>query len=889
MSDTNGRRTLSFTLNGQACRASYTEDDSLMTVLRNGCDIVSPKNGCAPQGQCGCCTVMLDGKAVVSCVIDPQKAEGKEVWTLEGLPQKERDIFKESFVWAAGLQCGFCIPGIVMRAHWLIGKNPKPSREEIAKQLGPHLCRCTGYVKIIDAIELAAARLRGEAAPAFDWSGKIGSSLPKFEGGELALGERRYIDDLKVDGMLFGAVRLSDHPRALVKRIDVSKAKALPGVEAVATWRDVPGQRFQGLIYKDWPIFVAEGEETRYVGDVLAAVAAVDEQVARKAAALIEVEYEVREPITNPHQALEPRAPKLHGKGNLLSVSRFRRGNPDEAEKTSAHVVTETFQTQFIEHLFLEPESCLVLPPGAAPPIPPGLADGAGESHLARKWTLYSQGQGVFDDRRQVASAMGMKEDELEVVLVTNGGAFGGKEDLSIQAQTTLLARLTGKPVRLTLSREESIRLHPKRHPIEMTYTVGCDEKGRLTFVRARMIGDKGAYASVGSKVLERAAGHATSAYKVDHVDVEARAVYTNNPPCGAMRGFGANQAAFAMESCMDMLAEKVGIDGWDIRYLNALDVGDRFGTGQRLTASVGLKATLELVKDDYKRAKYAGIACGIKNCGIGNGVPEEGRARLTVSKDGKRVELLQGYTEMGQGLYTICMQIASTVTGLDPRVFVPVVNTSQMVDCGMTTASRATVFAGRAVQDAAEKLKADLDAHGGRLEALAGRSYEGTFAISYTTSLENETDEPVTHMGYSFATQVCILDEQGRIQKLIAAHDVGRVLNRKLLEGQLEGSIHMGLGFALTETLEVKDGRIVNGTLRKLGVLRASDMPELDIRFVEAPLPDGPYGAKGVGEIGLVPTAGAVANALYKFDGKRRTRLPMKDSPAAKAMSVGR
>ncbi len=864
---------LSFTLNGKPCQHSCPKGASLMDVLREDFDLVSAKNGCAPQGQCGCCTVMLDGKAVVSCVIDPAKAQGKEVWTLEGLPERERQIFKEAFVWSAGLQCGFCIPGIVMRAHWLIGKNPNPSREEIAKQLTPHLCRCTGYVKIIDAIEHAAARLRGEPPQDYDWSGKIGTSLPKFEGEQLALGERRFIEDMKVPGMLYGAVRLSDHPRAVVKRIDTAKAKALPGVRAVVTFRDVPGQRYQGLIYKDWPIFVAEGEETRYVGDMIAAVAADDERTAREAAELVEVDYEVRTPITSAEAALEPGAPKLHGKGNLLSTSKFARGDVAAAQKRSKHVVTETFDTQFIEHLFLEPESALAVP-----------RTGAGA-----RFTLYSQGQGVFDDRRQVASAMGLREEELEVVLVTNGGAFGGKEDLSIQAQTLLLSKVSGSPVRLTLTREQSIRVHPKRHPIKMTYTVGCDEKGVITFVRAKMIGDKGAYASVGSKVLERAAGHATSAYKVDHVDVEARAVYTNNPPCGAMRGFGANQAAFAMESCLDMLAEKVGIDGWDIRWLNALEEGDRFGTGQKLTASVGLKATLEKVKAQYKGAKFAGIACGIKNCGIGNGVPETGRARLTVTADGKQVLLRQGYTEMGQGLYTICIQVACEVTGLDPRTFVPSVDTKDPLDCGMTTASRATVFAGRAVQDAAQKLKAALDAKGGKLEALAGQSFDGLFAISYTTSLENTAVEPVTHMGYSFATQVCILDEKGKIQRFIAAHDVGRVLNPKLLEGQLEGSIHMGLGFALTESLIVEDGRITNGTLRKLGVLRAADMPQLEILFVEAPMPDGPYGAKGVGEIGLVPTAGAVANALYRFDGVRRTKLPMKDSPAAKAMSVGR
>ncbi len=437
--------------------------------------------------------------------------------------------------------------------------------------------------------------------------------------------------------MLHGAVLLSEHPRALVKRINTSKAKEIPGVVAVVTAADTPGQRHQGLIYNDWPMFVAEGEETRYVGDVIAAVAAVDRRTARRAAQAIEVGYEVREPITNPEDALKPEAPRLHKKGNLLSRSEIKRGDVDEALKNSTHVATHTFQTQFIEHMFLEPESSIAMPEGN------GLR-------------VYTQGQGV-------------PESDVFVALVSNGGAFGGKEDMSIQAQTALLAKVTGSPVKLTLSREESLRLHPKRHPIKMTYTVGCDADGRLTAVKADMIGDKGAYASVGSKVLERAAGHCTGPYQVDNVHVVSLAVYTNNPPCGAMRGFGANQAAFAIDSMIDILAEKVGIDGWEIRYLNALDVGGTFCTGQELDSSVGLKKTLEAVRDVYKSAKYAGIACGIKNVGIGNGMPEYGRAMLEVRDDGT-VGIYTGFTEMGQGLFTVLQQTACEETGLPPSVF---------------------------------------------------------------------------------------------------------------------------------------------------------------------------------------------------------------------------
>jgi xanthine dehydrogenase molybdenum-binding subunit len=480
-----------------------------------------------------------------------------------------------------------------------------------------------------------------------------------------------------------------------------------------------------------------------------------------------------------------------------------------------------------------------------------------------------------------------MAEEDVFVTLITNGGAFGGKEDMSIQAQTALLARVTGAPVKLTLSREESLRLHPKRHPIKMTYTVGCDAEGRLTAVKADMIGDKGAYASVGTKVLERAAGHCTGPYKIENVHVVSLAVYTNNPPCGAMRGFGANQAAFAIESMLDILAEKVGIDGWEMRYLNALDVGDRFCTGQVLEASVGLKKTLEAVKETYKNAKYAGIACGIKNVGIGNGLPEYGKAMLEIHADGT-ITIYTGFTEMGQGLFTILQQTACEETGLPPSVFNRVsADTKYDLNCGQTTASRATFLGCRAVQEAARKLKADLDRKQ-TLRDLAGRAYYGEVLIDDTDSLEAKSEKPKTHFAYGFATQVVILGDDGRVIKVVAAHDVGKVMNPALLEGQLEGSVHMGLGYALTEEFRVENGIPKTMTVNSQGLLRARHMPEVELILIEDKHPDGPYGAKGVGEIGLVPTAPAVAGALYRFDKIRRFALPMKDSPAARFIIRG-
>jgi len=869
-------QTVEFILNGKPQTAVIEDDASLMELLREQFGFISPKNGCAPQGQCGCCTVIVGDKAVASCAVPAKNIAGKHVLTLEGLSERERDIFAKAFVIAGGLQCGFCIPGIVIGAKHLLSHKPNPTREEIAQSLNNHICRCTGYVKILDAIELAAEVLRGGKLPHFNGSGKIGTSLPRYDGEKFVLGERPYIDDMKFPGMLCGALLFPPHPRIKVLRIDTSEAEKLEGVVSVLTAKDVPGERYQGLVYQDWPLFIAEGEETRYIGDILAAVAAVDKKTARKALELIRLEYEVLKPITSPEEALHPDAPKIHPNGNLLSKSIIKRGDVEEALKNSAFVATQTFTTQMVEHAFLEPESCIALPQGLS------------EVELQNRyndWILqvYSQGQGVFDDRKQIASFLGLPEEKVNVTLVSNGGAFGGKEDMSIQGQTALLAMVTQRPVKITLTREESIRLHPKRHPMKLTYTVGCDADGHITAVKARIVGDTGAYASVGSKVLERAAGHATGPYKVPNVDVESIAVYTNNLPCGAMRGFGANQAAFAIEGMMDTLAEKVGIDGWEMRWRNVVDIGDTFCTGQVFEKSVGIKKTLLAVKDIYYREKYAGIACGIKNVGIGNGVPEYGHALITVEPD-TSITIHTGYTEMGQGLFTLLTQFFCEVTGLEPKRVKIAVDTKYPTPCGMTTASRATVLAGRAVQIAAGKLKKDLD-EGRTLRDLIGKEYLGEFVIDYTTPLEAKADKPITHLTFGFATQVVILDEHGKLKKVVAAHDVGKVINRKQLEGQIEGAIHMGLGYALTEELKLKDCVPEKFTMRSLGILRAKDMPDVEVIFIEEKEPEGPFGAKGVGEIGLVPTAPAVASALYEFDGIRRTSLPMKDSPAARAI----
>ncbi len=865
---------VSFTLNGKPTQISPGKGETLLEALRGRCGVTSPKDGCSPQGQCGCCLALVDGAAKTTCALPAAKAQGRDILTLEGVSESERELIGRCFVSAAGLQCGFCIPGIALRAKHLLDKNPNPTRAEIAKAIDGHLCRCTGYIKIVDAIDLLARARRGEAEPTVGTDGRVGKDLARYQGETMSLGDRPYVDDLTRENMLHGALTLSPHARAKVVRIDTSRALALPGVVAVATAADVPGDRWYGLIIKDWPGFVAQGEEVRCVGDVVAAVAAEDLATAREAAALVDVEYEVLPAALDMHEAMKPDAPQVNPTHqNQLSRTAFERGDVDKALAASTHVVSGSWKTQRIEHLFLEPESAL------AEPRPDG------------KLHLFTQGQGIFDDRRQVSAFLGIELEDLFVELVPNGGAFGGKEDMSVQSQTALLAKMTGRPVKVTLTREQSIRIHPKRHPIDIEMTVGCDAQGRLTAVKARMVGDTGAYASVGAKVLERAAGHACGPYKVPDVDIEAVAVSTNNPPCGAMRGFGANQASFAIEGALDMLAEKVGLDGWAIRMLNGVEVGDMFTTGQVYEKSVGLKKTLDSVKDAYYEAKKAGkavgIACGIKNTGIGNGAKEWGKARLAVEADGT-VSLYNGYTEMGQGLLTVLTQCAVEVTGLPAQIFRPKVDATYALDCGQTTGSRATLFGGRSVRDAAVKLKADLDT-GKTLGDLVGQVYAADVLIDDTTAPGKETDKIKTHTSFGFATQVCILDENGRIERFIASHDVGRAINPSLCEGQIQGSVHMGLGFALTEELPCVDGMPVAFKLREIGVLRARDMPQVDVILVEEHEPEGPFGAKGVGEIGLVPTAGAVAGALAAFEGERRFTLPMKESPAGKAMSVGR
>jgi xanthine dehydrogenase molybdenum-binding subunit len=853
-----------FVLNGRQTEARYEEGMHVLEVLREECGVTSAKDGCAPQGFCGCCTVLVDGRPALACLMKPGRLEGKSLVTLEGIPEAQRELLARSFVAEGAAQCGFCTPGIVVRASALLTAGSATDREVVTNALSAHFCRCTGYNRIVDAVANAGeAAAKGLGIPLPDEGPTgVGKDAPHYRGLEEALGEKPFVADMTVPGMLHAAFVLSPWPRATVTGIDASAALAAPGVSRVLTAADVPGERVVGLIVRDWPVFVAVGEETRCVGDVLAVVVADTQFHAREAAKLVRVEGKVLPPVTSPEEALAEGAPAIHPKGNLLETCAFSRGDVDAALAASAHVVTRRFETQRIEHAFLEPEACLAVP----------REDGV--------LHLYSQGQGVHDDQLQVAAVLGLPRERVHVELVANGGAFGGKEDLSVQGQTALAAHLLGRPVRTVLTREQSILLHPKRHPLTLDYTAGCDAAGRLTAVRARIVGDTGAYASVGMKVLERAAGHSCGPYRVPNVDVEAKTVYTNNPPCGAMRGFGANQASFAIEGVLDLLAGMAGVDRYDIRERNVLRPGDRFATGQLMDESCGVLATLEAVKDAFRSAKYAGIACGIKNTGIGNGMQDIGRVKIFVLPGG-RLEIRTGYTEMGQGLFTVLRQVVSEETGLGAGIMSVVTLSDLSVLCGMTTASRATALASTAAFFAARKLAGALGT--ASLEELEGREFLGEYVVDFTTKPGENPENPKTHMTFGYATQVVILDGEGKLSRVVAAHDVGRAMNPRHCSGQIEGAIHMGLGYALSEDLPVVGGRPVSTKLRDLGILKAREMPDVDVILLEVRDKVGAYGAKGVGEIGLVPTAGAVAGALAAFDGIRRTKLPMSDAPAAR------
>ena len=849
----------SFTVNGVL--RTTQEDKPLLRYLREDLHLTSVKDGCS-EGACGTCTIVVDGKAVRSCILTTKKAVGKTILTVEGLSYDEQEAFVYAFGSVGAVQCGFCIPGMVMAGKALIDQNPNPSEAEIKKAIRGNVCRCTGYKKIIEGISLAAAILQGDEKidPALEGGDRyqVGDRAFRTDVREKVLGTGEYCDDVEMEGMVHGSAIRSQYPRARILNIDASEALAMPGVLAVLTADDVPHNKV-GHLQQDWDVFIAKGAITRCVGDAICMVVAENEDILRDAKKLVKIDYEPLEPVRTIQEAMAENAPLVHSKGNLCQQRHVTRGDAKTALANSKYVVTQRYQTPFTEHAFLEPECAVAFP----------YKDGV---------KVYTSDQGVYDTRKEISIMLGWEPERIVVENKLVGGGFGGKEDVSVQHLAVLAALKVNRPVKVKLTRQESINFHPKRHYMEGTFTLGCDENGIFTGLDCEIYFDTGAYASLCGPVLERACTHSVGPYCYQNTDIRGFGYYTNNPPAGAFRGFGVCQSEFALESNINLLAEKVGISPWEIRYRNAIEPGKVLPNGQIADCSTALKETLLAVKDVYEaNMDHAGIACAMKNSGVGVGLPDKGRAKVII-RDGK-VELYSAASDIGQGCFTVFVQVMAQTLGLPKEKLKCMGANSELApDSGTTSGSRQTLITGEAVRMVCEDVKKDLDAAGGDLTQLEGKEYFAEF-FDPTDKLGADVPNPKSHIAYGFATHVVILDDEGKVKEVWAAHDSGKVVNPISIQGQIEGGVLMGLGYALTEKFTLKDcvPQVKFGTL---GLMRADQIPDIHAIYVEKEelLPFA-YGAKGIGEIATIPTAPAVQGAYYARDHILRTSLPMEDT----------
>lgn len=842
-----------FTVNGQT--VNVEENQKLLRYLRDTLRLTSVKDGCS-EGACGTCTVLIDGKPTRACIPQTDKLEGKSILTVEGLSEFEKDVYTYAFGTAGAVQCGFCIPGMVLCAKALLDQNPAPTREEAAFAIRNNICRCTGYVKIIDAILLAGEIFRaGEVPPApEDWS--LGQRVPRVDVEEKVTGTGIYPDDIYLDGMIYGSAVRSKYPRARVLAIHTEEAKALPGVVGVYTAADIPGQNKVGHLMKDWDTMIAVGDITHYLGDAICLVAAETPEILQRAKELVRVDYEELPMVRSPKEAMAPDAPLVHRSGNLLAHKHIQRGDPKAAIQKARHVLTRQFSTPWTEHAFLEPECAVAYPDG----------DGV---------MVLSTDQGAYDTQHEIMGMLGMDADKVKVQNQLVGGGFGGKEDVTVQHQAALIAYLSKRPVKVKLTRAESILIHPKRHPMDMEFTLGCDENGIIQGVVATVTADTGAYASLGGPVLERACTHAAGPYNYQNFEIDGYAWYTNNPPAGAFRGFGVTQTCFCIESLLNEMADVVGITPWEIRYRNAIRPGQELPNGQIVDESTGLAETLEAVKPYVDGAKYVGLACAMKNAGVGVGIPDTGRCRLVI--EGGKVHIFAGASCIGQGLGTVLTQMVCTQTGIARAdVVYERSNTYCAPDSGTTSGSRQTLFTGEACRRACADL---IEAMKGKsLTELEGQEFYGEY-LGKTDPLGAPVPNPVSHVAYGYATQVCILNDEGRVERMIAAHDVGKAVNPTSVEGQIEGGVVMSLGYALTERYPLTDCK-PTAKFGTLGLFRANQIPQITPIIVEKPGLNVACGAIGIGEITSIPTAPAVADAYFRFDGVRRTSLPLEGTP---------
>ena len=857
-----------FTVNG--VERTVTEKKSLLRYLRDDLRLTSVKDGCS-QGACGACTVIIDGETCKSCVPTTDRLVGKNIVTVEGLTPEEKELYTYAYGEAGAVQCGFCIPGMVMCTKALLDKNTDPTDDEIKYALRNNYCRCTGYVKIIAAVKLAA-KIKREGgvipdATSTDWH--VGNRVHRLDVAEKVLGFGQYPDDIYPENTTYAGVVRSKYPRARVLSIDTSKAEALKGVVKCITAADIPegGSNMIGHLKHDQYTLVPVGELTHYLGDAIVLIVAEDTATLEKAKKLVKIEYEVLPHVTSIEDAKAEGAPLVFetDASNVQAHEHISRGNAQEAIAKAPHVITHHFETPWTEHAFLEPEATAAF------------IDADGDIFV------YSTDQSAHQTLHECQLLLGTKKVKVQNALV--GGGFGGKEDMTVQHLAALAVYHTQRPVKMNLTRAESLLVHPKRHHFVMDFTMGCDNDGKILGVKAVCESDTGAYASLGGPVLQRACTHAAGPYAYENFEIEGTAYYTNNPPAGAFRGFGVTQTCFATETLLNMMAEKIGITPWQIRYVNAIRPWGVLPNGQIVDDSTGLVETLEAVKPYYDAAlaagKPVGIGCAMKNAGVGVGIPDTGRVKLLVEKD-EKVHIYSGASCIGQGLGTVLTQNTVEYTGLNrDDIVYERSQTWYAPDSGTTSGSRQTLVTGEACIRASKLLKEALDS-GKTLKDLVGQEFYGEY-LAKTDRLGANVPNPVSHVAYGYATQVCILDKKtGKVEQMIAAHDVGKAVNPLSCEGQIEGGVVMSMGYALREEYPLEECKPIE-KYGSLGLFRAHEIPEIVSIVIDKPGLKVAGGAIGIGEITSIPTAPAITEAYYQWDGQRRYSLPIHGTPYKK------
>lgn len=900
-----------FWVNGERVKAEVPADMNLMQFLRGAMGLVGTKNGCE-TGHCGSCTVILDGKARRACLVKMKTVKNARVETVEGLSEDGYlHPIQQAFIETGAIQCGFCTPGMIMAGKALLDANPHPNRNEIKAALttNRNLCRCTGYVSIIDAIQLAAGRLADTSDVLMQPNARELFSNPQLReiAVEKVTGSCLYADDIEMEGMLHGKILWAAHPHARILSIDTSEAKALKGVALVLTADDIPGVNQAGLIIRDQPAIA--DEKTRYIGDSLASVFAESVEIAERARELIRVQYEILPGVFSPQEAAVPAAPKVHEKGNLLKHAAIHRGDVGKAFAECEVVIEGTYNTPFIEHAFLEPESGLAYPDGEGGVV------------------LEIGSQTVFDDRTQLSEILDLPEEKIRVIQAPQGGSFGGKEDLILHQHLALAALRTERPVKITLTREESLRVHTKRHPAWMKYKTGAVSDGRILAIEADITLDAGAYASLSIDVLENTVVFASGPYYVPNLKIEGHAWYTNNVMCGAMRGFGVNQIAVGLEQQIDAMARALDIDPFEFRKINAVTAGFPTGADHMLEKGVdGIKETIEAAQETYQQIQLpkerngkrigVGVASAMKNVGFGHGIPESAGAIVRLDANGE-VELRVTHHEYGQGGWAGQIKIAGDELGIPVgQIRIERPDTALTPPTGPTTASRQTFLTGNAVVMACRVLKEQVFGHAAEildvepgnlifqdsrvLDRESGRAVElkelgDQFVVdkTYTSPptdqmLEDESSHygevdfksMITHVMYSYTSQVAIVEvdpQTGEVEVLciISANDVGKALNPLIIKGQIEGGVMMGLGYALTERFLVEQGVNLTDSLHKVRLPSAAHTPDIIPVIVEVPHPFSPQGMKGFAEAPSMATAPAILNAIYDAIGVRITDLP--------------